>query len=112
MASTYDIIAQKGVSLSLTLDLKNDSGVAINLSGYSVSGEVKYRYGETGVLTSLDPVIVSAPSGQIVVTVDANETQAFPIGIFRYNIFISSGTLVTNVLNGQFRVLPTVYGNI
>jgi hypothetical protein len=112
MATSYDIIAQKGVSLTLTLALKDDSGSAINLSGYSVLGQVKFLFGETGILASLNTQVLSAPSGQIIVTVDATGTKTFPVGIFYYNILIQSGIVVTNVLNGQFRVLPTVYGNI
>lgn len=112
MADSYDIDVLQGTTLDLNLTLKDASGIAINLSGYSVIGEVKWRYGETGILVNLNPTILSAASGQISIILPASGTTTYPVGIFNYNIFIRSGVLNTNILNGHFNVTPTVYGDI
>ena len=59
MATVYNFSATQGSQLSVRLNVKDASGDAINLSGYSSRGVVKYRYSSTNTLVDLDPTIVS-----------------------------------------------------
>ena len=65
MATVYNFSATQGSQLSVRLNVKDASGDAINLSGYSSRGVVKYRYSSTNTLVDLDPTIVSGETNTL-----------------------------------------------
>ncbi len=110
MANLYEIIAQQGATLNIALTLTDgDSNIPMNLSGSSVSGEVKRLYSDTGVLLNLAPQITNATGGQINISISGSVIAGIPVGLNFYNIFVISGSTVTNVLGGNFLVQPTVF---
>lgn len=108
MANTYDILITQGESFSLQITAKDASGIAMNLSGYSVSGRVKMAYSDTGVLLNLNPSISDAASGGISVNLAGAMLTGLPITEAFYSIDIYSGSYVQNILFGNFSVGPCV----
>ena len=63
MATSYDFTVTQGSELDVQLKVTDENGVALNLSGFDVRGSVKYKYGDTGSLIDLDPVIATGTDG-------------------------------------------------
>jgi hypothetical protein len=110
MSQVYNIAVDKGCSLNLLLNLKDTGNNALNLSGCSLSGQVKRLYGETGVLVNLQPAVVTPASGQVSIFLPATGTLVLPVGKFFYEVFLISGTNATLSVEGDFDVYPTVFG--
>lgn len=127
MASSYDLNITQGSSYNIRLKTKDANGVALNLSGYHVSGYIKNKYSDSNYLLNLEPSIVSGQSvptvpsnllndaifsGLIDINLHPTGTAALPITQAIYDIEIYSGTaedresMVFKVLNGKANVHP------
>ena len=116
MASTYDISINQGESLDLLFKLKDSNGVALNLSGYSSRGKVKYSYGSSGALLDLNPIIVTGlnnsalVSGHVTISISATNSASLPVTEAVYDVerFTLNDAIVHKVLNGKFIINPEV----
>lgn len=116
MANTYDISIIQGESLDLLFKLKDSVGVALDLSGYSARGKVRYSYGSSGILLDLNPTIVTGVnnstlvSGHILVSISATGSALLPVTEAIYDIerHTSNDVIVHKVLNGKFIINPEV----
>lgn len=109
MSTVYDIIATKGSNLNLRFVASDEDGLPIDLTQYTVSGFVKLRYSDTGVLLDLQPVIETGYlSGFIDVFVPASSIYPLPITQALYDIKIyESGTnCIKEVVRGTFDITP------
>ena len=114
MASTYDFTVTRGSEFEVRLQLKNEDGSIINLSGYNARGSLKHRYSDTSTLLDLSPTIVSGtdgayyPSGYIDVKLLASQTSGLPIMQGVYDLEIYTGTYAQKPVKGFFNILPEV----
>lgn len=108
MATTYDILATQGNTLLLNLTANDSAGAAINLSGYSARGYVRYNYSSTGILLNLNPVVASSYIYGIVnISGNSEAIAAIPVGMYPYDLEVfNSGGYVTKFLRGYFNVSP------
>jgi len=107
--AAYNISVIQGIPMSLGLTINDDNGSPLNLSGYSLSGTAKYRYG-SGSLFSFTPTISDATGGNVSILVSGSLTAAYPVGDFYYDVFLVTTTGNISVLQGLIKVSPSVYG--
>jgi hypothetical protein len=112
MATFYNITGYQGDYIQLTLNLKDSSGIALNLSGYEVRGQVRASYGSTGVLLDLNPTITNVLSGTMAININSYISADIPISDHVYDIErYPSGILTGNsikLMRGKFSILPEV----
>jgi hypothetical protein len=112
MATYYNITGYQGDYLQLTLNVKDSSGTALNLSGYEVRGQVRASYGSTGVLLDLNPTITNVLSGAMAININSYISADIPISDHVYDIErYPSGILTGNsikLMRGKFTILPEV----
>ncbi len=114
MASTYDFTFTRGSEFEIRLQLKNEVGTVINLSGYNTRGYPKNRYSDSTALLDLSPSIVSGTngslysSGYIDIKLVASETSGLPITQGVYDVEIYSGTYVQKPVKGFININPEV----
>lgn len=108
--AAYNISINQGESYNLDATLTTCSGSVVNLSGYSLRGQVRYSYGSTGVLLNLNPTITNATGGALNVALTPAQTAALPTTIAVYDIesYVSGDSTVNRVLNGLFSISPEV----
>ncbi len=108
-SNTYDFCITQGSSFSLQLNARNSDNSYINLSGYSASGQVRFRYSDTGVLVNLAPLIhPSYISGLLDINLTAAQTSLLPVTLGRYDLEIYSGTYVCKLLQGKVSIFGEV----
>ena len=109
MPNSFDISIEKGTTLNLTLVASDSSGSAINLSGYSVRGKVKFSYGATGILLDLNPTIDSSyVSGLINISIPYQNTTGLPITKGVYDVEAFNSGYCFKVLKGYANIYPEV----
>jgi hypothetical protein len=87
----------------------NSAGGYYNLSGYTASGYIKYRYSQSGYILDLNPIIHSSyVSGLIDITVPATGTATLPVTTLLFDLNVYSGNSVSRVLAGKVVVNPEV----
>lgn len=107
---TYDLAIYQGSTLSLALTLKDESSNAIDLTSYAVSGQIRSRYGDTGIMANLSTTITTPTSGIISVGLAAGTTKTLPVGMWVYDIEImnTGNGVITKPLAGKVPVYPEV----
>jgi len=112
MATSYNISGIQGDYIQLTLNIKNATGAAINLSGYEVRGQVRASYAASGIILDLQPNITSDISGIISISIPSTGSAATPVNEYVYDIErYPSGNISGNsikLLMGKFSILPEV----
>ena len=117
MASSFDININQGETFSLRLTAKDSGGTPINMNGYTARGQLKFRYGATGLIKDLEPTVFSgtAPaydatgSGIVDIALTAVETAALPVVQGRYDVEIYNvGGTVYRVLEGKANIHPEI----
>jgi hypothetical protein len=106
----YDLEIQKGATFSISLTV-NDTGEApIDLTPYSISGFLKYRYSDTTPLADLNATkIAPYTGGCISLSLSASTTASLPVTVGVYDVEIHhSGGSVTKVLRGKASIEPEV----
>ena len=107
--NSYDLQINQGTTFSMNMSLTDINGNPIDLTNANVSGFLKFRYGDTGILANLsvskiDPYI----SGMVALNIAASGTQKLPITIGCYDINMYQSGIVTKVLGGNAYIYPDV----
>lgn len=84
----YNLEIYQGSTFSTILSLLNSDGSILTLENYVPTGQVRYSYGNTGVLLHLRPTIYSITGGQISLIISGAESSSLPCGIFPFDIEI------------------------
>lgn len=116
-AGSHDFECEQGSTFKHTVTYEDNSGNAINLTGYKARMHVRYaRSGEADLVVQLTDTnsratILSAADGQIQLTIDSETTAALTAGNYYYDLEIYNGDnppLVERLLEGRFLVDPEV----
>jgi hypothetical protein len=119
MDSSYNFSIKQGSEFNVRLTI-TELSVPVNLSGFLVRSNVKFRYGDTGALIDLKPTIVSGtegtlyPSGYVDLYLSGSETAALPVAEAVYDLerYVTGSegdeTTVVKMLAGKFTINPEV----
>jgi len=107
MANVYDISIEQGSSLNLTLTATDSTSSYLNLTGYAARGKIKYGYGSSGYLLSINPQIdLSLISGLINISLTADQTSLLPVTKAVYDIEVyATGSNISVPSGYTFKVL-------
>ena len=109
MATTATLNIARGSTYTARITGLNSAGNYYNLSGYTASGYIKYRYSETDYILNMNPTIHSSyVSGLIDVVLPAEDTATLPNSQLLYDIRVYSGFSVSTVIRGPVNVIPDV----
>ena len=96
-----------GSSLSADFNIVDTGSTAYDLSGFTGSSQMtkSVAVGATlGARGTFTVGFTSAADGKIRVSYGATQTGELSAGRYMYNVFISSGTTVYNIINGNIMV--------
>jgi|10_taG_2_1085330.scaffolds.fasta_scaffold03115_2 hypothetical protein len=109
MATSYNLNITQGSEFYVRFQAKDSSGDPINLSGYSMSGVVKRRYSDTGIIVNLAPSGVTPTGmtgGYFDVTLRAAQTSGLPIVRGVYDIEYSQDNFADKLVKGDVYIFP------
>ena len=108
MAIISNLTVDQGSTFTAKIDVTDSDGNSINLSGYSVAGQIRKSYYS---LNSIDfqASITNALDGTIEISLTDQQTDGMRAGRYVYDVEITSpGGEITRVLEGQVEVTPGV----
>lgn len=106
----YNATCYQGATFNLNFTVKL-AGTAIDLTGYTARMQVRESVDAASPLLSLTSgsgITLGGTAGTIGVTVSATSTAGVPGGQYVYDMELVSGSVVTRILQGSFKVLPEV----
>ena len=107
MGTKANLKVDQGSDFSTAINLTDDGGNALNLSGYTGAAQIRKYYTST---TSYNfGVDITANTGQITLSLTANTTNNITAGRYVYDLEITdSGGVVSRVLEGIVTITPGV----
>jgi len=108
MAIIANIFIDQGTDFSITVDVTDTSGGALNMSGYSAAAQIRKTYGSSSVSSTFSTSIAEA-TGQVTLSLTDTQTTALESGRYVYDLNVTSGGgQTTRVVEGQAIVTPGV----
>tara|TARA_B100001093_G_C26523351_1_gene882716 strand:+ start:274 stop:609 length:336 start_codon:yes stop_codon:yes gene_type:complete len=108
MAIYSNFTIDQGATFSADIDVTDADGDALNLTGYTVAGQMRKSYNST-TFTAFSSSVSNATGGVVNITLSASQTGALKAGRYVYDVEITaSDATVTRVIEGQIEVTPGV----
>lgn len=103
MATVSNLYVDQGTTFSSIVDLQNQDGSALNLSGYSVAGQMRKSYQSSTSISFVCSIHGDATDGKIKLYLAPATTTGIRAGRYIYDVEI------TNISTGdKFRVLEGI----
>lgn len=108
MATKVDLIIDQGTDYKTFLNLTDDNGDPLNLTGFGVSAQMRKHYTSTNSVTFTASINVSSAS--IILSLSEPETANLNSGRFVYDVELTntSDNTVSRVVEGIVTVTPQV----
>ena len=124
-AGKYHLIIEQGATLNLEIQYKDSAGTAVNLTGYSGKMQIRSDYADnspttyitlssslatdgTGLNFSGSNGRTPPTSGSIGIYISAASSSVFTFDTARYDLEITSGSVVTRLLQGDVKLQKEV----
>jgi|TARA_R110000851_G_scaffold87136_10_gene189769 uncharacterized lipoprotein NlpE involved in copper resistance len=108
MAILANIFIDQGTDFTITVDVADSVGEALNMTGYTAAGQIRKTYSSSTVAATFVTSIVNA-TGAVTMTLTDTVTAALGHGRYVYDLNVtSSGGVTTRVVEGQAIVTPGV----
>lgn len=108
MAIISNLTIDQGSTFSVDIDVTDADGDALNLTDYTVKGQMRKTY-TSSTATTFVSEITNATGGVVTISLTATATNALKAGRYVYDVEITSSTsVVTRIVEGQVEVTPGV----
>lgn len=110
MAAYVELYMDQGATFNNVINLTDDiTNSYINISGYSVSSQMRRSYYSTNATANIVCTITSASNGEITMSLGASNTAAIKAGRYLFDLETVDTTGKTSrVLEGIITVTPQV----
>lgn len=109
MAIYSNLTIDQGSTFSVEIDVTDSSGDPLNLTGYTVAGQIRKTYSSSTSI-NFTASVYSNIGGTVKIELSATTTNAMKAGRYVYDVEItqtSSGD-ITRIVEGQLEVKPGV----
>ena len=107
MATKANLVIDQGSTFSTDLNLTDENGDPLLLSGYTANSQVRKWYTSTNASATFTTSI-NVDSGVITLSLSANATSNLVAGRYVYDVEINDGSAVSRVVEGIVTVTPQV----
>jgi len=108
MAIISNLTIDQGSTFSVDIDVTDADGDALNLTNYTVKGQMRKTY-TSSTATTFESEITNATGGIVTISLTATTTNGLKAGRYVYDVEITSPTsVVTRIVEGQVEVTPGV----
>lgn len=108
MAIINNIFIDQGTDFTMTVDVQNALGNALDLTGYTISAQIRKTYSSSSA-TATFTTSHNGANGQVTMSLPDATTTSIESGRYVYDLMITSGAgEKTRVIEGQATVTPGV----
>lgn len=107
MATKANLVIDQGSTFSAELNLTDENGDVLSLSGYTANSQIRKWYTSTNAAATF-ATSINVESGQITLTLTANQTGSLSAGRYVYDVELTVGSEVSRIVEGIVTVTPQV----
>lgn len=110
MSAKANIVVDQGSTFATYINMTDDAGAAIDLTGCSAVGHIRKWYTSTTYVTFNISIPAPATDGILAVSLSSNTTAGMSPGkyVFDIDTINASNTVITRVVEGLLTVTPSV----
>jgi hypothetical protein len=109
MAQFVELYLDQGTDFSFDLDLTNDDGSPIDVTGYSFSSSIRKSYYSSSVTANLAVAIANAVSGNVVFSMNSATSANIKAGRYLFDVkSIDAANATSRLVEGIITVNPQV----
>lgn len=108
MATIRNLTIDQGSTFSLSIELSDELGNALNLTGYTIAAQLRKSYGSTSYTAFTTSAGNTPANGVLTLSLTSTQTSALRAGRYVYDIEIQNADGTTRVLEGIITVTPEV----
>jgi hypothetical protein len=107
MAIKANLIIDQGTDYSTSINLTDDDGNVVNLSGYTANGQIRKTYSSSNAVTF--GITLESASGVVILALTDTQTANMTAGRYVYDVFVTDTLNVTSrIVEGIVTVTPRV----
>lgn len=107
MAIKANITVDQGADYSTTIEIKDDNGVAINITGYSANAMIRKTFSSSNSLSF--QTTIDALNGRVTLSLPASNTYPLTAGRYMYDLIMTDpAARKTRVVEGILTITPGV----
>ena len=107
MAIKANLIIDQGTDYSTSINLTDDDGNVVNLSGYTANGQIRKTYSSSNAVTF--GITLESTSGVVILALTDAQTANMTAGRYVYDVFVTDTLNVTSrIVEGIVTVTPRV----
>jgi hypothetical protein len=106
MATKANLVIDQGATFSADLNLTDENGDILNLSGYTANSQLRKWYTSTNSVSF--SATINVDSAVITLALTANQTSLLNAGRYVYDVEIKDNDTVSRVVEGIVTVTPNV----
>lgn len=104
-----DFSITQGEDFGITLNVQDDNGNPVDLTGYDIESWIKFRFSDTVSLANFDAQIADPTGGIITLALNHTGTILLPITTAFYDVRTTDDSGIVSIpLNGKIFVNPSV----
>ena len=107
MATKANLVIDQGATFSTDITLQDVNGDFLQLGGYTANSQIRKWY-TTANASAVFTVSTNSYSGTLTLSLTANQTSDLTSGRYVYDVTLSSGSVVSRVIEGIVTVTPKV----
>ena len=106
MAEKLNLLIDQGTTYSTSFNVYDDSGTEVNLSTYSVAGQIRKTFSSSN---SVAFTATGNSTGYVMLSLSANASGNIIAGRYVYDVELTSNTgIVTRAVEGIITITPQV----
>jgi hypothetical protein len=109
MSTKANLTLDQGSTFSTTLNLTDDDGDPMSLTGFTATAAMKRWY--TSNTATVFNTSINTVAGSITLELDANTTSLLWPGRYVYDVDITDGVSISRIVEGIITVTPAVTAN-
>lgn len=107
MATKANLVIDQGTTFSVNLDLTDENGDVIDLSGYTANSQIRKWYTSSTPAATFSTA-VNATSGELILSLTANQTSNLVAGRYVYDVELDLNGTISRIVEGIVTVTPQV----
>lgn len=109
MAQFVELDLDQGTDLSYNLDLTQDDGSPLNVTGFAFSSSIRKSYYSSNVTANLTVTIANSVGGNVLLTMNSATSANIKAGRYLFDVKQKdTANVTTRIIEGIITVLPQV----
>ena len=107
MGTKVNLVIDQGASFETTVNLTDDNGDAVDLTGYSAAGQIRKHYTSSSATNMT--IVLGGANGTVTMALSANATANLVAGRYVYDVELTdTSSSVSRIFEGIVTVTPQV----